>query len=929
MSRAISDESRKILLAGIFLGAAERIGRKPVSEMEPKAESSGHGGEEGKEESRGDTVQKKEPRRSRPGPENLSIPSPYYNKKEQKIMRKTHKKQAEDFIKLLEQAHIEIKNHIESKNYPIAMDLLSQCQEGAIGLGNLIEHDEGEGFVTVPLLESYCEQVYHIYEDLHQNQDINPGRAYKNLKKSLIQIENSVKQDIKVRLEVVFLPYKASMWDSLESVWLAADGDPDCDAYVVPIPYFERNPDGSLGTRHYEGADFPDYVPVTNCEEYRLAERRPDVIYIHNPYDQGNYVTSVDPRFYSAVLKSYTDCLVYIPYYSTAGGMSEGQALCPAYFNVDYIVVQCEKIIDFFDPRVPREKFLALGSPKFDRVIRRCQNPPEPPAEWKEKMKGRKVYFYNTSIGGMLGDTKIFLKKMEYVFKCFEGREDACLLWRPHPLLESTFESMRGAYYGRFKELKEYFIENDLGIYDDTPDMTDTVALSDVYLGDSGTSVTSLFGIAGKPMFIMDNSFYSEPEPDDWRGQYIGGFRWDGQNRWKITQGNKLYYSPNNDYRYKYACDLSEYSGGGYYCTVLEINGTAYACPGNAQDILVIKNHKVVRRIVLEHCLEQAGAFAGAWNVGNYLFLIPRSYPAIVRYDTEQDSVDYITGYNDGFVVYVEGEQRVGGTGVWENYLMLASPVDNHIIAIESETKKVQVMTTGAQNSCGCAGMLADGEDLWLLPYVGTTLTRWNPKTGQMQEYSDIPEGFICRKRPYGYECLERPFNMAVFYKDQIYISPGWGNMFLRLDKNMGTIEKWTPPFPVLEEPENGYYSSSSPGHFLHETDTLGEGTFQYFSIPNAVLYDVNLETGEYREVPVEIDLEDLREQEPGFCEVSQWLQYGCGGSYFNSLGRFLDGIVVGNPFDRERQLRAYEKIAANNDGTCGEKIYQTICLGK
>ncbi len=61
MSRAISDESRKILLAGIFLGAAERIGRKPVSEMEPEAESSERGGEEGREESRGDTVQKKEP----------------------------------------------------------------------------------------------------------------------------------------------------------------------------------------------------------------------------------------------------------------------------------------------------------------------------------------------------------------------------------------------------------------------------------------------------------------------------------------------------------------------------------------------------------------------------------------------------------------------------------------------------------------------------------------------------------------------------------------------------------------------------------------------------------------------------------------------------------------------------------------------------
>ena len=66
MSRAISDESRKILLAGIFLGAAERIGRKPVSEMEPEAESSERGGEEGREESRGDTVQKKEKKRAVP-----------------------------------------------------------------------------------------------------------------------------------------------------------------------------------------------------------------------------------------------------------------------------------------------------------------------------------------------------------------------------------------------------------------------------------------------------------------------------------------------------------------------------------------------------------------------------------------------------------------------------------------------------------------------------------------------------------------------------------------------------------------------------------------------------------------------------------------------------------------------------------------------
>lgn len=35
--------------------------------------------------------------------------------------------------------------------------------------------------------------------------------------------------------KVVFMPYKASMWDSLESVWMAADKDERCEALVVPI----------------------------------------------------------------------------------------------------------------------------------------------------------------------------------------------------------------------------------------------------------------------------------------------------------------------------------------------------------------------------------------------------------------------------------------------------------------------------------------------------------------------------------------------------------------------------------------------------------------------------------------------------------------------------------------------------------------------
>ena len=230
-------------------------------------------------------------------------------------MTKAQKKQAEDFIHLLGRAHDGIKKTIETRNNEAALDLLSQCQECAIKLGEIIEEVEGEDFVTISFIEDYCELVYQFYEKLSQGQPVNGNQAYKALRKSLIRMENSIKNDIKERREVVFLPYKASMWDSLESVWKAADEDPDCDAYVIPIPYFDRDSEGNFKEMHYEGDQYPDYVPVTHYDDYDIAVHEPDMIFIHNPYDDYNYVTSVAPKFYSRNLKQYTEKLVYIPYF--------------------------------------------------------------------------------------------------------------------------------------------------------------------------------------------------------------------------------------------------------------------------------------------------------------------------------------------------------------------------------------------------------------------------------------------------------------------------------------------------------------------------------------------------------------------------------------------------------------------------------------
>lgn len=845
------------------------------------------------------------------------------------VMRKAKKQEVLDLIQTLHKAHKVIEQYAAQKEISVTQELLGQCQECAISIGTVIEQTEGLGFVTVSLLEAYCETVYACAEALNAG-DVNAGQMYERLEQQLLQIEESVKCDIKVRTEIVFFPYKASMWDSLESVYLAAKDDPDCDAYCVPIPYFDRNPDGSFGEMHYEGDQYPADIEVTDWRSYDFEERRPDAVFIHNPYDGANLVTSVHPRYYSDNLKKYTGCLVYVPYYATTGGMAEAQAFCSAYANADYIVIQSKEMRDYFDDRIPDSKFLALGSPKFDSVIHKCQNPPAPPAEWAEKMKDRKVYFYNTSLGGMLADTGAFLKKMRYVFDTFKGREDVCLLWRPHPLMESTFDSMRKEYRPSYDALKKEFVEENIGILDETSDIETTIALSDVYIGDSGTSVTSLFGVVGKPLFILNNQINSLPEKDDWRGERILPLPvWDeyGNDRYYVTQNNQLWYSENNDYHYKFYMDLGTgRSGGAYYLRAIEIKDRVYVVPQTAQNLLVIKD-KQIRKIDLEKKIGQVGAFRGCYYNEKCLFLYPFKYPCLVRFDLETEEILYIDRIGQFNVRNLGGEWRIGGAALYNNELIFASPEDNQFVFVDIDTMETRMLKCDTDVIHGVSAITVDEDCLWLLPVKGMAVVCWNLKTGDIKKYTDIPKEFRSIKWPYELECDELPFGAVATAKEDnhesIVISPFWGNMYLSLDRKTGRMEEWKSPVGTHIRGKNGYYLTDTMGGFVIARPQLGKPDCRIWYAPERKLYDININTKECQEVEIEFDDDDLVAHEPGFMEESDVMQYCLKENAFNSLKDLLDSHVTGQQFDRERQIRAFSKINADTEGTCGRNVYR------
>ncbi len=742
--------------------------------------------------------------------------------------------------------------------------------------------------------------------------------------KLLQDLTKKTKTERHFKKEFVFLPYKISMWDSLESVWRAAAEDSDhCLAYVIPIPYYDRNKDGTPKEWHCERDLFPADVPVLDNETIDLAEMHPDVIFIHNPYDGYNLLTSIDPRYFSEQLKKQTSLLVYIPYYVTTGGMAESQDILSAYRYTDYIVVQSEKLRHVFDPAIPLQRIVGLGSPKLDKVFRLCQNPPTPPTKWESRLRGRKVFFYNTSIGGMLENTSAFLQKMKYVFDCFEHQDNACLLWRPHPLLETTFNQLRPEFFPEFERLKSHFITRGIGIYDDTPEIEPTIAISDAYIGDTSTSVTALFGLAGKPLFLFNNLIHTPPTEDDWRGAIVKGFSLEGRD-WMITQGDKLYHAPNHDFHYRYYCDLAEFSSGSYYSVALELHGKVYVCPANAQDILIIGDHKIERRIPLERQLEKAGAFRGSVHMGDYLFLMPNQYPAIVRFDLRTEKIDYIRGLNDAIVQKVQGvweEWRLGGLAIWGEWLLMASPTSQRVIGLHSRTLETREFMAGSPtNTGGCLSMIPDGDEFWMLPHFGRIITRWNPSTGEYREYTDWPADFLCHDFPDGDPCNEKPFASGLCDDEYLLLIPLWGNKFMRIHKETGVMEEWNTPFPVTLKGKNEYFFAGSVGGFSYLPD---KKDVLFWYAPTRTWHQYNMHTRQFAPIEISFDKDELDAHVSGFTELSEWVRYGCVEDAFNSLPDFIADNIKGAPHDRERQLKAFSEVAANADGTSGEKIYR------
>lgn len=380
-------------------------------------------------------------------------------------------------------------------------ELLADMQKGVIRIGTLIE-EEGTAAEqsVIPVLEEFCEQLYLISREL-ENGGITQD-AIKKIRRQNRTVTDNLREKLTARYEIVFLPYKASMWDSMESVYKAARADPDCNAVVMPIPYYNLGAGRTALSCIYEIDQYPPDVEVTDYRNYSIRQTHPDAVFIHNPYDEYNYITQVPEEYFSSELVKYTDHLVYIPYKVCMGKVKDIYCTMPGVSNSWRTFVQSERVREVYLKYYPPEKIVAAGSPKFDKVILYNKNKPDLPCAWETGLSGKKVFLLNTHLKNIMNYPDRMFKKLRYIFSLFYGRKDAALLWRPHPLSMETIKSMKPGILPEYLKLVEEFKKMENGIYDVTSDVHRAIAASDAYIGD-WSSLVAMYGVTGKPVMVL------------------------------------------------------------------------------------------------------------------------------------------------------------------------------------------------------------------------------------------------------------------------------------------------------------------------------------------------------------------------------------------------------------------------------------------
>lgn len=737
--------------------------------------------------------------------------------------------------------------------------------------------------------------------------------------------------------EILFLPYKAAMWDSMESVWQAVCKDENCNAVVVPIPYAELDEERNVREWKWDGEVFPANVPVVDWRDYDIKEHHPDVIYIHNPYDDGNRITMVEPRFFSRNLRKHTDTLVYIPYFAWTGIWPANHLGLPCYEHVDKIIVQSpyyrtwgdggtyESDNKLLSEVLPSRKMQALGSPKLDRMAALGEKIVVP-EEWQVKIGEHKSVFLNATVAPLLSYGRRWMDKLWQTYHTIRKHRDVSVIFRPHPLMLTMMESKYPEFIGEYEKWEKDMAALSQVIIDDSPDLERAVAAADAYMGEV-SSVVQLFALQGKPIFLHD-MLLGEAEDGAECNLAASAMLVDGDMIYFWAEyWNMLcaYHISKDEVEVLYQEQPSVFAFFNF-SGMVKVAGHLILVPNCSPYILDydLVSGKVVK-VPYEKPLLQFN-FGHALLRGDKVLLFGSRNPRIMEYDVRQkkavcrldvpkEILDNRTDVHD---------QLLGKPCCLDGAIYIPIVNANQVMEWHPDTNKYHIHRVGHQDAA--YGFAAEhAGNIWLAPWLGGPITVWHPPTGIVKSFDQFPHNFKFTNMP--------GVTDTFFFIDTLkcghywYLLPYCSNMILRVDFNTGTLAEVELGF-VLDKAMVKHYQQMQNvwGGTVQEDKVLiwtGADRKIHCLDGNSseveAVYAPHISEADGRKYRHELKNDDFREN-PYNGQVAAIYEDGVSCTQQSFLAYVQHG-----EHDYEGQKAAFARLTPNTDGTCGKKIHQYI----
>lgn len=745
------------------------------------------------------------------------------------------------------------------------------------------------------------------------------GGDYKQAEIMTRALSEWIEANVIPKAEVVFLPYKAAMWDSLDSVWREASADPRCNVRTIPIPYYTLGPERKILSTEYEGLSFPEYVPITDYRKYDISRECPDVIFIHNPYDKYNKVTRVYGDYYSSNLIKYTKKLVYIPYYVILEELSKGLYMEPGVYLSWRTFVQSEYIRkEYFNLSILKpDQIVAAGSPKIDYVYKKEAERSDVPESWKPALHDRKVFLYNTSLTPFLKSPQNTLMKMRSLFSIFERRQDIAVIWRPHPLLEATIKSMHPELLSDYLEVVGEFKNLQNGVYDESSETYSAITASCAYLGDY-SSLEILYGVTGRPMMILKPENAAENGDDNLKLSFFGGAVSEGFLWFSAMEFNGIFKLKLSTGKLDFVAHFKgeKPDRPNLYSEAVIYKDNCWFVPCNSEKLAML-DLKTLR--IREYSLPPAFEcfryvrFSSCVAKDRYLWMVPSESNMVVRLDMETGEVSGYDRWPGGFEIPKQGILFTDGVMIGDSLWL--SPCDaNMAIELDTRTGEMKGYRIGSpQKKYG--GAVYDGQALWFIPRAGGGVLKFDPKTAKTTEYSGWPEE-VDSSKPL--------FNRGFYDGKSVWMIPLDSDMLVKLDPSTGEMEeiKGLPEgFSFGQKGEKKYYPAFGSAITDGDTTWVTPGRADK-------LLSINRKTEEVSGIEVNLPLDWYRENIQGKSPYADSSKISLNHVYTDDIytARYFIDMVCkgGDGWEAERRQDFCGKIS-NSDGTSGKKIWKYV----